>query len=137
MSKRVWTGTMRRLHPARGPGKILPAVHFGLLLQSLGLRDRFVTEFEFAKPERKFRADFADVTSKILVEVEGGICARQTGAHVRGKHYQSDCVKYNLATTLGWRVLRYTTVESMRTFESDYRTILDADRKETEAEHGG
>jgi hypothetical protein len=29
-------------------------------------------------------------------------------AHTLGGHYQSDCSKYNLAATMGFRVLRFT-----------------------------
>ena len=35
---------------------------------------------------------------------EGGIFSG--GAHTRGKHFQSDCEKYNTAGLMGWRVFR-------------------------------
>lgn len=62
-------------------------------------------EFRFAKP-RRYRADFAWPAQKILAEVEGGIYTG--GRHTRGKGYEEDCRKYNLAVELGWRVLRFT-----------------------------
>jgi very-short-patch-repair endonuclease len=62
-------------------------------------------EFRFAPP-RRYRADFAYPEKMLLIEVEGGIWTN--GAHVRGGHYQSDCEKGNLATILGFRVLRFT-----------------------------
>ena len=65
-------------------------------------------EFHFALP-RKWRFDFAFPLEKIAVEVEGGIFSRVAGAHTRGKHFESDCEKYNTAVKLGWRVLRYST----------------------------
>lgn len=58
-------------------------------------------------PVRKWRMDFAWVSRKIAVELEGGIWVR--GAHSRGAHFNSDSEKYNEATIMGWRVLRYTT----------------------------
>ena len=42
----------------------------------------------------------------LAIEVEGGIWTN--GAHSRGKHYNSDCDKYNNATLMGWSVLRFT-----------------------------
>jgi len=62
-------------------------------------------EYRFAPP-RRYRADFAYPDEMLLIEVEGGVWTN--GAHVRGKHYTSDCSKYNLAATMGFRVLRFT-----------------------------
>jgi len=62
-------------------------------------------EYRFAPP-RRYRADFAYPNKMLLIEVEGGVWTN--GAHVRGKHYTSDCSKYNLAATMGFRVLRFT-----------------------------
>jgi very-short-patch-repair endonuclease len=62
-------------------------------------------EYRFAPP-RRYRADFAYPDQMLLIEVEGGVWTN--GAHVRGGHYQSDCSKYNLAATMGFRVLRFT-----------------------------
>src|SRR3990172_5589563 len=64
------------------------------------------SEYRFASP-RRFRFDFAWPKRKIAVEIEGGIWT--TGRHVRGKGYEADLVKYNLATMLGWRGFRYST----------------------------
>lgn len=77
-------------------------------------------EYRF-HPKRKWRFDFAFLAPppsdyhgtdrpwhpNIAVEVEGGIWTG--GAHTRGKHFMSDCEKYNEATLLGWKVLRFTT----------------------------
>lgn len=63
-------------------------------------------EYKFA-PKRRFRFDFAWKRHMLAVEVEGGIYS--FGRHTRGKGYESDLAKYNLATMLGWRVLRYST----------------------------
>jgi len=65
------------------------------------------TEYSFAASVgRKFRADFAWPNRWLLVEVEGGLYSR--GRHVQPAGYQKDCQKYNLATLLGWQILRFT-----------------------------
>lgn len=62
-------------------------------------------EYRF-HPERRFRFDYALPDYKIAIEIQGGTWTR--GKHVRGKGYQDDCEKLNLAQTMGWRVLWYT-----------------------------
>lgn len=42
----------------------------------------------------------------VAVEIEGGKWIR--GRHQRPTGFQSDIEKYNEATRLGWRVLRFT-----------------------------
>lgn len=64
-----------------------------------------VREYRFAPP-RRWRFDFAYPKRKIAVEIEGG--AWTGGAHTRGKHFESDCEKYNTAVVMGWRVFRFT-----------------------------
>lgn len=63
-------------------------------------------EYVFSSP-RKWRADFAFVAEKILVEIEGAVWSG--GRHTRGTGFSSDCDKYNAAAILGYRVLRFTT----------------------------
>ena len=65
----------------------------------------FEREFAFAKP-RRFRADFAWPEKMVLVEIEGGVWSG--GRHTRGSGFSEDCVKYNLAALLGYRVFRFT-----------------------------
>ena len=55
---------------------------------------------------RKWRFDVAVTDCKYAFEIEGGIFVR--GAHVRGKHFESDMEKYNTAAALGWKVFRFT-----------------------------
>lgn len=57
-------------------------------------------------PERKFRADFALLAPRILVEVEGGVFIG--GRHTRGLGFEADCRKHLMAAERGWRVLRVT-----------------------------
>ena len=65
-----------------------------------------VTEYRF-HPTRRWRFDFAWPDHKLAVEIEGG--AWTGGRHTRGSGFVGDCDKYNAATILGWRVLRFTT----------------------------
>ena len=58
-------------------------------------------------PKRKFRFDRAWKAQKLAVELEGGVYSG--GRHVRGAGFERDLEKMNLATVLGWRVLRYSS----------------------------
>jgi very-short-patch-repair endonuclease len=63
-------------------------------------------EVRFSKI-RRWKFDFAYVTPKIAIEVEGGTYSG--GRHVRHAGYEGDCRKYNAAALAGWRVFRFTT----------------------------
>lgn len=58
---------------------------------------------------RKWRFDFALKSHKIAIETEGLIFSGRGGRHQRASGFIADCHKYNAATSLGWRVLRYTS----------------------------
>lgn len=88
------------------------------LAQQLDLAkiDGWVTEHRF-HPERQWRFDFAWPAILVAVEVEGQVHGRPCtrcgkmlagGRHTRGKGFEADCVKYNEAMRLGWRVIRVT-----------------------------
>lgn len=65
------------------------------------------TEYAFAKSiGRRWRFDFAWPALMVACEVEGGTWSN--GAHVRGRHFESDCEKGNEAACMGWLVLRVT-----------------------------
>jgi len=81
-------------------------------------------EYRF-HPVRRFRFDFAWPDAKVAVECEGGIWSR--GRHTRGKGYENDCIKYNLAQASGWRVFRCTggmLVEDPSSFVEQVREAL-------------
>ena len=80
-----------------------------LLKQMFGECER---EYRF-HPIRRFRFDYAIPSKMIAIEQEGG--AWTNGRHTRGKGYISDMEKYNLATSMGWRVLRFTPDQMMTT----------------------
>lgn len=62
-------------------------------------------EYRFA-PDRRWRFDFAHPGSRLSVEIEGGTWSG--GRHTTGTGFAADCEKYNAATVMGWRVLRFT-----------------------------
>lgn len=64
-----------------------------------------VLEHRFAPP-RRWRFDVAFPHKMLAVEIEGG--AWVNGRHTRGAGFIKDMEKYNAATLLGWRLLRYT-----------------------------
>ena len=66
-----------------------------------------VSEFQF-HPKRKWRADFAHIDSKTLIEIEGGIWLQ--GRHNRATGFIADREKYNEATLSGWRIFRLADV---------------------------
>jgi very-short-patch-repair endonuclease len=65
-----------------------------------------VREYRFCET-RQWRADFAFIEQRILVEIEGG--AHSRGRHNRASGFEKDIEKYNAAGMQGWLVLRYTT----------------------------
>lgn len=65
-----------------------------------------IREYRFHE-SRRWRFDFAYPDHKIAIEVEGGVYSQ--GRHTRGKGFTGDCEKYNAATEMDWKVLRYTT----------------------------
>ena len=75
----------------------------------------FKTEVQFAKP-RKYRADIhvclINATDKeflkIIIEYEGLVSLKSRHTTLTG--YTNDCDKYNLATSLGYKVYRYTAL---------------------------
>ena len=68
-------------------------------------------EHQFA-PDRRWRFDWAWVSSKVALEVQGGLWTQ--GRHVRGKALMAEYEKLNEAAILGWRVL-YCTPQDVET----------------------
>lgn len=65
-----------------------------------------VEEYRFC-PTRRWRADFAHLATKTLIEVEGG--AYSNGRHNRASGFLGDAAKYLEAALLGYRVIRLTS----------------------------
>ncbi len=55
--------------------------------------------------ERRWRADFAHLEARVLIEIEGGIWVN--GRHNRAAGFNADLEKYLEAGLAGWRVFRF------------------------------
>ncbi len=73
-------------------------------------------------PTRKWRADFAHLASRTLIEIEGGIFLPGGGRHSRGLGYTKDAEKYLEAVLAGWTVIRLTEKQ----LELDFIERIDA-----------
>ena len=100
-SKAVESGKPRRLGRVGSVGE-----HFLEVLLMANRISGWEREYKF-HPTRKWRFDFAWPLEKFAVEIEGGVWSG--GRHTRGKGFIEDCIKYNEAVMLGWRVIRVTT----------------------------
>ena len=83
-----------------------------------------VQEHKFSET-RKFKFDFAFLPYKIALEVEGGIWVKGGMGHSHPIGIVRDMEKYNLAASLGWRVLRIQPSQLLKTetFELIKRTM--------------
>jgi hypothetical protein len=64
------------------------------------------TEHYF-NPDSNHRNDYLHRPTMTLIELEGGVYTK--GRHVRPVGFVEDCVKYNLATMMGYRLIRIPT----------------------------
>jgi very-short-patch-repair endonuclease len=62
-------------------------------------------EFQFDE-KRRWRFDFLHALSRVAVECEGSVYA--AGRHTRGKGFEEDCRKLNVAAAHGYTVFRLT-----------------------------
>ena len=92
------------------PAHALLEIH----LKELGLE--FDREVKFSL-DRRWRFDYV-LENNIAIEIEGSVYAQ--GRHTRGKGFEADCEKYNTATTMGWRVLRFSTGQILRGEARDF-----------------
>lgn len=79
----------------------------------------FVEEHKFA-PKRKFRFDLYLTDLNVGIEYEGLMSEKSRHTTIEG--YSKDAEKYNLATCLGIKVLRYTAL-NFDQFENDLDKI--------------
>jgi very-short-patch-repair endonuclease len=69
-----------------------------------------VREYRF-HPTRRWRFDFAFPSQKLGIEVDG------RGYHQTHQGVRNDCVKFNEAARLGWRVLRFPGTDKAKAAE--------------------
>jgi very-short-patch-repair endonuclease len=105
----------------------MPRLRFRAKQSPSRLEDRFLMlwkasggpqlerEYRF-HTERRWRADFAQMEARVLIEVEGGIWVN--GRHNRAAGFNADLEKYLEAGLAGWRVFRFgpdqITLENVR-----------------------
>ena len=87
----------------------------------------YVEEFRF-DTIRKFRFDWYIPELKLGIEYEGIISKRSRHTNMKG--YTNDCEKYNLAMTLGYRVLRYTALNYQDIFINLEKIIKDENKQD-------
>ena len=63
-----------------------------------------VAEYRF-HPKRMWRFDFAFPALRVAIECEGAVWTQ--GRHTRGSGFVKDLEKYNTATMMGWKILRF------------------------------
>jgi len=80
----------------------------------------YETEYRFDQV-RRFRFDWAIPELNIAIEYEGIYSKKSRHTTVSG--YSRDVEKYNLAVSLGWRVLRYTSL-NYTNLETDLNKLL-------------
>jgi hypothetical protein len=76
----------------------------------------FTPEREFRFVEgRKYAFDFAfpEASPPVAIEIEGGTKFGKS-RHSYGLGFEADARKYNLATSLGWRVYRFSSAMVQR-----------------------
>lgn len=74
-------------------------------------------EYRFAPP-RRWRFDWSWPSSRVALEIEGGVWTR--GRHTRGTGFLKDMEKYNEAGARGWIVLRCTPDGVLSSATLDY-----------------
>ena len=105
----------------------MPRLRFRAAKSPSRLEDRFLMlwkavdgsplerEYRF-HAERRWRADFAQLEARVLIEIEGGIWVN--GRHNRAAGFNADLEKYLEAGLAGWRVFRLgpdqITLENVR-----------------------
>ena len=62
----------------------------------------FQQRYAKSKRSKRYRADFAHIKAKVIIEVQGGTWNR--GRHVQATGYARDARKFNLAQFSDWQV---------------------------------
>ena len=80
----------------------------------------FVKEF---KPvlSRRYRCDFYLEKYNLIIEIEGGTFSPKA-RHQHGMGFVKDCDKYNLLSSLGYKIFRFTT---QHVNENNYDVLIE------------
>lgn len=108
----VLPGLRTRTKKTAAPAPPAKGSHLEALLESQlkAMKcEGYVREYQFAKP-RKWRADFAFVPLRLLVEVDGGSYnTAMKSRHTSPLGFQRDCEKANAANVAGFCCLKFTS----------------------------
>jgi len=80
----------------------------GYLRQHYGGFQKEVVYSSIMPTTRKFRADYYLPNDKIIIEINGGVWKDGGGRHNRGKGYEEDLIKANLAQKFGFEYYQFT-----------------------------
>jgi len=97
-------------------------LHIMSVLERSGLNVQEEYQFDGV---RKFRFDWAIEKYRIAIEYEG-IFSEKSG-HTTISGYTKDITKYNLATKLGWQILRYTA-DNYLEIENDLKLLIEKEK---------
>jgi len=78
---------------------------FAFTLKAIGVE--MIQQYKF-HPTRRWRLDFANVSSKVALEIDGGEFISGGGAHNRGARMANDYEKRNSAIEMGFVVFQLT-----------------------------
>lgn len=98
----------KRARPVVGTRAKSPSpldVKFALAWRAAG-GPLLTAEYHFDQT-RRWRADYAHLATRTLIELEGGVAYKSR--HTSPKGFVADCEKYNAATAQGWAVFRLPT----------------------------
>lgn len=90
---------------AKSSNKIKSDFYTQVLKKEIGVE--VVKEYRF-DALRMFRFDYAIPELRIAIEIDGGLWIAGGGRHNRASGFINDMEKLNLATSKGWRILRFT-----------------------------
>ena len=134
MSKEVMESKMRQTNLFNKPRKkqdVMTVAEFKAMKKPSREKDfiesvfkkmklKVIPEYKFV-PGRKFRADWFILDKNILVEYEGLMSKKSRHTTVTG--FTNDSTKYNYATVLGYRLLRYTAL-NYKNINEDLRQLI-------------
>jgi hypothetical protein len=82
-------------------------IKFAQIWTSLDTGYKLVNEYAFCPP-RKFRADFAHIESRVLIDIQGGVWMKGSSKHSSGVGITRDCEKLFLASSNGYATFYLT-----------------------------
>ena len=85
--------------------------------------DGWVTEYKFAHPRRNWRFDFAWLSARFAVEIEGVTRWGAIGRHQSPDGFLRDAEKYEAALMRGWTVYRVPSEWIIKREGRTYRRI--------------